>query len=115
MTEIELESLDTKVYLEKLENGLEIYLVPYENKKNYFISYATKYGSDVLKFDLDGEKYTPPLGVAHYLEHKMFEEPSGIDPFTFFSESGTDANASTSYDSTQYICYGTKKFKENLR
>jgi len=115
MTEIELESLDTKVYLEKLENGLEIYLVPYENKKNYFISYATKYGSDVLTFDLDGEKYTPPLGIAHYLEHKMFEEPTGVDPFTYFSESGTDANASTSYDSTQYICYGTKKFKENLR
>ena len=115
MKEIELISLDKKVYFEKLKNGLEIYLVPYDNKENYYISYATKFGSDVLKFDLDGDTYTPPLGIAHYLEHKMFEEPSGIDPFAFFSESGTDANAMTSYDSTQYICYGTKEFHKNLR
>ena len=115
MKEIELISLDKKVYFEKLKNGLEIYLVPYDNKENYYISYATKFGSDVLKFDLDGDTYTPPLGIAHYLEHKMFEEPSGIDPFAFFSESGTDANAMTSYDSTQYICYCTKEFNKNLR
>ncbi len=115
MKEIELTSLDIKLYTEKLDNGLEVYMLPYKDKKKYFISYATRYGSDVLKFDVDGEEYAPPLGVAHYLEHKLFEEESGIDPFTFFSESGTDGNASTSYDYTQYICYGTKKFDENLR
>ena len=115
MKTIELVGLDKELYVKKLENGLEIYLLPYEDKKNYYISYATKYGSDVQTFIVDGEEYTPPLGIAHYLEHKMFEEPSGIDPFTFFSESGTDVNASTSYDNTQYICYGTKKFKDNLR
>lgn len=115
MKTIELVGLDKELYVKKLENGLEIYLLPYEDKKNYYISYATKYGSDVQTFIVDGEEYTPPLGIAHYLEHKMFEEPSGIDPFTFFSESGTDVNASTSFDNTQYICYGTKKFKDNLR
>ena len=115
MREIVLEQLDTKVYIETLENGLEIYLVPDENKKNYFLTYATKFGSDVVSFELDDKKYTPPLGIAHYLEHKVFEEESGIDPFTFFSESGTNANAMTTYDSTKYICIGTKKFRENLR
>ena len=45
----------------------------------------------------------------------MFETEDGVDPFTFFSESGTDSNASTSFDHTQYICSGTKKFRENLR
>ena len=44
----------------------------------------------------------------------MFEQSSGIDPFTFFSESGTDSNASTTFDSTQYICMGTKNFENNL-
>lgn len=115
MKTIELKGLDKELYVEKLDNGLDIYLLPYEDKKNYYVSYATKYGSDIQTFIVDGEEYTPPLGIAHYLEHKMFEEPSGEDPFTFFSRNGTDVNASTSYDNTQYICFGTKKFKENLK
>ena len=116
MKEIKLNGLDMSVYTETLNNGLEIYLIPYENKKNYFISYATKFGSDVIEFTDNNKKtYKPPLGIAHFLEHKMFEQEDGIDPFTFFSESGTDSNASTSFDHTQYICSGTKKFRENLR
>ncbi len=116
MKEIKLKGLDMSVYTDTLNNGLEIYLVPFENKKNYFISYATKFGSDVVEFtDTNKKTYKPPLGIAHFLEHKMFEQEDGIDPFTFFSESGTDSNASTSFDNTQYICGGTKKFRENLR
>ena len=111
MKKIELSTLDMSIYEEKLDNGLEIYLIPYENKKNYYISYTTKYGSDVTAFDYENKKYTPPLGIAHYLEHKMFETESGEDPFTFFSESGTDANAMTSFESTKYICHGTKKLE----
>lgn len=115
MKTIELKGLDKTLYQETLENGLEIYLIPYEDKNNYYISYATKYGSDVLTFADEEREYTPPLGIAHYLEHKMFEEPSGEDPFTFFSVSGSDGNASTSYEETNYICTGNKAFKENLR
>ena len=113
MKAIELKGLEKTLFHEQLKNGLDIYLLPYPDKTNYFISYATRYGSDVLSFK-DGGEYTPPLGVAHYLEHKLFEEPSGEDPFTFFSYSGSDGNASTSYDNTQYICMGSKNFKENL-
>ena len=114
MNEIKLKGLEQSVYTETLNNGLEIYLVPYENKKNYFISYATKFGSDVIEFTEANKKtFKPPLGIAHFLEHKMFETDDGVDPFTFFSESGTDSNASTSFDHTQYICSGTKKFREN--
>ena len=115
MKEIELVGLDKTIYTETLSNGLEIYLIPYDNKKNYYISYATRYGSDIKNFKVNNKEYNPPLGIAHYLEHKMFEEESGIDPFEFFSQTGTDANASTSYDNTQYICYGNKNFKENLK
>jgi len=116
MKKINLKGLDMDCYTETLENGLEIYMLPYDQKKNYFISYATRFGSDVLEFtDQKKKTTTPPLGIAHFLEHKMFEQETGEDPFTFFSESGTDANASTSFDSTQYICYGTKEFAKNLR
>ncbi len=115
MKKINLVGLEMDIYTDTLENGLEVYMLPYENKKNYFISYATRFGSDVLEFtDSKKKKHTPPLGIAHFLEHKMFEQESGEDPFAFFSESGTDSNASTSFDSTQYICYGTKDFKKNL-
>ena len=116
MKKVDLEGLDLSLYTERLANDLDIYLLPYSNKKNYFISYATHFGSDITSFvDNEGNIHTPPLGVAHFLEHKMFEQASGEDPFTFFSKTGTDSNASTSYDYTQYICMGNKNFKENLR
>ena len=56
MKEIKLNGLDMSVYTETLNNGLEIYLIPYENKKNYFISYATKFGSDVIEFTDNNKK-----------------------------------------------------------
>ena len=57
MKKIELKGLDSTLYQETLDNGLEIYLLPYENKKNYYISYATHFGSDVLQFT-DNRKNT---------------------------------------------------------
>ena len=117
MREINLSGLDMKLYRERLDNGLEIIMLPYTNKKNYFVSYCTKYGSEVTEFIPVGEKkeIKVPEGIAHFLEHKMFEQEDGVDPFSFFSESGTGSNASTSFDYTQYICYGTKNYEENLR
>lgn len=117
MKEIKLKGLDINCYTEKLDNGLEVIMVPFANKKNYFISYATKYGSEVTNFIPVGEndEIKVPDGIAHFLEHKMFAQEDGIDPFSFFSESGTGSNASTSFDYTQYICYGTKEFTKNLR
>ena len=115
MKKIELKGLDQDVYVSELHNGLKIFLVPYENKKNYFITYATRFGSDVLEFENKGKNYKPPLGIAHFLEHKMFEQEDGTDPFTYFSQSGTDSNASTSFDNTQYICYGNNEFADNLK
>ena len=117
MKEIELSKLDMTLYYDKLKNGLEVYLLPYDNKNNYFMSYATRYGSETTTFIPAGEEeeVSVPLGIAHFLEHKMFEQEDGVDPFTYFSESGTGANAMTFFDYTQYICYGTKKFEDNLK
>lgn len=116
MKEIELSKLDMTLYYDKLKNGLEVYLLPYDNKNNYYMSYATRYGSETTTFVPAGEEeeISVPLGIAHFLEHKMFEQEDGVDPFTYFSESGTGANAMTFFDYTQYICYGTKKFEDNL-
>lgn len=116
MKKIDFKGLDTCCYKEVLENGLEVYLIPYTNKKNYFIAYATRFGSEVTNFipALETEEIKVHDGIAHFLEHKMFEQEDGIDPFTYFSKSGTGANAFTSFDRTQYICYGTKNFYDNL-
>ncbi len=116
MKKIELKGLDATLYYEKLENGLECYLLPYQNKNNYYMTYATKFGSNQTRFIPKGEKEMckVPDGIAHFLEHKMFEQEDGIDPFSFFAQSGTGANASTTFDSTQYLCFGTKNIEENL-
>ncbi len=117
MKKIKLKGLEMDVYTETLKNGFEVYLLPYANKKNYFMSYATRFGSTTTTFTPNdsNKEVSVPAGIAHFLEHKMFEQEDGVDPFTYYSESGTGANASTSYDNTQYICYGTKNFSENLR
>lgn len=115
MKEIKLKKLDVTCYEEDLSNGLKIVMLPFLNKKNYFISYGTYFGADITTFTIDKKEVKVPDGVAHFLEHKMFEQEDGIDPFTFFSESGTGSNASTSYEYTQYICYGNKEFSKNLR
>lgn len=117
MKEIKLKGLDLTSYVETLDNGLEAIYVPFKDKKNYFVSYATRYGSETTTFIPAGskEEIKVPDGIAHFLEHKMFEQEDGVDPFSYFSESGTGANASTSFDNTQYIFYGTKNFEDNLR
>lgn len=117
MKEIKLKGLDISAYTETLKNGLDVVFIPYADKKNYFMSYATRFGSEITSFTPAGEKkeITVPDGIAHFLEHKMFEQEDGVEPFAYFSESGTGANASTGYDNTQYICYGTKNFNDNLK
>ena len=55
-----------------------------------------------------------PLGIAHFLEHKMFEQEDNIDPFTFYSERGCDANAYTSQNKTTYLFSGSNEFYEGL-
>lgn len=108
--------LDLDVFYEKLDNGLEVFLIPYKNRKNYYIEYGVKYGAKINEFisTTTNRKTKTPKGVAHFLEHKMFEQEDGIDPFSFFSTSGSDANALTSYDTTSYTLEGIKNIEENL-
>ena len=116
MNKIELIGIDQDVYYEKLDNGLQVYIVPFKNKNNYFVSYFTKFGSLILDFYSEEEKkmIKVPDGIAHFLEHKMFEQEDGMDPFEFFAQSGTGCNASTSYKVTRYYFNGNDKLYENL-
>ena len=115
MEHIDLVGLDSCFTYEKLKNGLEIYLLPMTNKKNYAITFATRFGSDTTTFiPINGNKeITVPCGIAHFLEHKLFAQEDS-DPFTFYAKTGSEINASTSYNNTKFICAGTKNFTENL-
>ena len=116
MKAIELKGLDQTLYYEKLENGLEVYMLPYKNKSNYTMHYLTKYGSIQTTFIPYGEKekITVPDGIAHFLEHKMFEQEDGVDPFTYAAKTGTYSNASTNFECTRYYFEGNQAFQDNL-
>lgn len=114
MKKINLSHLDLEMYYDKI-NNLEVYVVPNnKNEANYAVL-TTKYGSVDNKFILDNKEIITPQGVAHFLEHKMFESENGIDPFNFYAEKGADANASTSYFKTSYLFSGSDNFEENLK
>jgi len=111
-----LEKLDLELYTETLDNGLEIYIVPKSNVNGIYATLSTKFGSIYQEFVPIGQKkmVKVPLGVAHFLEHKVFEQKDDKDPFTFFSERGCDANANTSNYKTTYLFSGANSFNENI-
>ena len=116
MKKSKLEKLDLDLYQETLKNGLEVYVVPKDNVNGIYATFSTKFGSVYEEFIPNDRKkmVKVPLGVAHFLEHKMFEQEDKKDPFTFYSERGCDANANTSNYKTTYLFSGSNSFAENL-
>lgn len=110
------DNIDVEMYSETLSNGLSIYIIPLKNRNNVYVTFTTKFGSRINEFIPNGEKkmIKVPYGVAHFLEHKMFEQEDGIDPFTFYSERGANANANTTYDKTTYLFSGTTFIEDNI-
>ena len=116
MKKSSLEKLDLELYEETLDNGLRIFVVPKENVNGIYATFSTDFGSIQTEFvPSDGDEMIKvPLGVAHFLEHKMFEQKDDKDPFTFYSERGCDANANTSNYKTTYLFSGANSFAENI-
>lgn len=94
--------------------GLTVYVYPKEGYKSAYAIIGTKYGSINTCFSCDGgEKITVPDGIAHYLEHKLFESEEG-DVFAKFAQTGANANAYTSFEKTCYLFSCTSKFDESF-
>ena len=108
--------LQERIHFEELENGLAVYVVPKPGFKKTFACFATKYGAMINRFVPYGESeyIDVPLGIAHFLEHKMFEMPDGTDASEIFARMGLDSNASTSHLMTTYLFSGTANIKEGL-
>lgn len=98
------------------ESGLRVYVFPKKGFSKYYAIYGTEYGSLNRTFTVPGEnnEITVPDGIAHYLEHKMFEEEDGSDAFEKFAVTGASSNAYTSFDITAYLFSCTDRFYENL-
>ena len=102
------------LYTSVLPNGLPIYVIPKPGYRKTFAVFATNYGGADRRFTLAGEDRITPAGVAHYLEHKMFDTPEG-DALMRLNATGADPNAFTSESMTAYHFSCTDGFEENLR
>lgn len=104
------------VFYEKHKSGLDIYIMPRKGYKSNYAIFGTKYGSVDSEFVIPGESEPTrvPDGIAHYLEHKLFDQPDGSNVFDKFSKYGGEANAFTSFNMTAYLFSATDNFYENL-
>ena len=107
--------LDETLYTRVLENGLTVAVVPRKGFTKKLAYFVTDYGSIHTDFTLEGKVHKAPAGVAHYLEHKMFDLPGNRDVSAEFAEMGAMTNAFTSYDMTAYYFSTTENFEGCLK
>lgn len=113
---IENSKVKEKVYIEKLDNGLTVMIIPKPGVQKKYMIWGTNYGSNDNEFIVPGEeeKTTVPNGVAHFLEHKMFEQENGTNSLDVLTSLGVDANAYTTNDHTAYLFECTDNFYEAM-
>ena len=109
---IESLSVKEKLYIDKLDNGLTVMIVPKTGIRKKYVMWATHYGSIDNKFVVPGEKDVSnvPDGIAHFLEHKMFEQKNGTNSLDTLTALGVNANAYTTNDHTAYLFEATDNF-----
>ena len=112
---IENNKIKEKLYIEKIDNGLTIMVLPKKTRKKYIV-WSTNFGSIDNKFYAPGEDVLTvvPDGIAHYLEHKLFEQENGENSLDVLCSIGVDANAYTTNDHTAYLYECTDNFDEAL-
>ncbi|HBL1923250.1 TPA: insulinase family protein [Enterococcus faecium] len=115
MNKTEYEQINETLYHEVLPNGLTVYLLPKNDYHKTYGLFSTNYGSIDNEFIPYGEKekVKVPDGIAHFLEHKLFEKEDG-DVFQLFGKQGASANAFTSFTKTSYLFSTTDHVEKNL-
>jgi len=103
-----------EVIWETLPNGLPVCIVPKRGFQRKYAMFATRYGGMDMRFEKDGQWLDTPAGIAHYLEHKMFDTQEG-NALQELAKNGAEPNAFTSNAITCYYFDSTEKFMENLR
>ena len=116
MQVIESLKIKEKAYIEKLDNGMTVIIIPKPNLDKKYIIWGTNFGSIDNRFIMPktNEEVFIPDGVAHFLEHKLFEQPNGTNSLDTLMALGLDANAYTTNDHTAYLFECTNNFYEGL-
>ena len=116
MNKIVLKGLDETVFHEKLDNGLNIYVLRKKDYNTFSCYFITNFGALIDEFIPINEKeyHKFPKGVAHFLEHKMFEQETGPSVMEKFGSLLGSCNAFTNYEYTVYYVNGSDNFKDNL-
>ena len=109
------DQIDEQVYESTLDNGLQLFIIPKRGFQKTYVTYTTRFGSLDSRFKPHGsdEYVTVPDGVAHFLEHKLFEKEDE-DLFTQFAEDNAQVNAFTSFDRTSYLFSATDHIDRNI-
>ncbi len=108
------ERLKQTVFEKKLANGLTVTVAPIANKRSAYALLGAKIGSTTGSFTLGGKRVEVPAGIAHFLEHKLFESEQG-DAFELFAKTGASANAYTSFERTCYLFSSSINIPSSLR
>ena len=114
MNYLDFPRVGERMYREVLENGLHVFVFPKPEFQKSYAFFATNYGGMDLRFCLDGTWHDTPAGVAHYLEHKMFDTKEG-NALQKLTANGASPNAFTSNAITGYYFECTEQFEENLK
>lgn len=114
MKKITNQLLNETYYEETLDNGMQVFLKPRQDLKRSYAILSIRYGSIHQDFKINDEVIKTPAGVAHFLEHKMFEMPNGIDASNLFASLGADVNAYTSHENTSYYFSTVTNFEQSL-
>ena len=114
MNRMEYPRMGETVFSARLDNGLTVYVDVKPSFQKSFAFFATDYGGMDMKFQLDGQWYDTPAGVAHFLEHKTFDTKDG-NALQDLAANGASPNAFTSSAITGYYFESTEKFYENLK
>jgi predicted Zn-dependent peptidase len=112
---LENKLLKEQVYMRRVDPGLEVYVLPKKGYIKKYATYATHFGSVDSRFIVGGEgkELSVPDGVAHFLEHKLFEDEEG-NAFDRFATLGASSNAFTNFNNTAYLFSSTENFEESL-
>lgn len=115
MQKINYANIGETLYTDTLENGLSIQVLPKAGFNKSYAVFATNYGGADRRFLIDGQWVNTPAGVAHFLEHKMFDTPDGGNALAVLSANGASPNAFTSSGMTAYYFESTQGFEDNLK
>lgn len=108
------ENIGEDLYTAKLKNGLTLNVAVKPGYSTSFAAFATNYGGAERRFRVGGDFIDTPAGVAHFLEHKMFDMPGGDNALSVLSANGAEPNAFTSAGMTCYYFESTREFYKNL-